>query len=105
MLELGLLGITLKMSRKEKMAKNQFHTSYQKGIIKRFYENKSDIGCQKLSETISDLYLETNSGKKLKLWGQARTALINMGVDQKEVDLLIKAMDLTKLAKYLEEKF
>ena len=53
------------------MAKGQFHTQYQKGIIKRYYENKDDLSTQKLGEIVSELYLETNPAKRTRLWASA----------------------------------
>ncbi len=91
------------------MAKNQFHTGHQKGIIKRYYENKEDINTNKISEIVSDLYLATKPMEQLKLWKQAGTALHNI-LDAKDggkekVELVIKSRDLKKLAELASEVF
>ncbi len=87
------------------MAKGQFHTAHQKGIIKRYYENKSDINTQKLSEIVSDLYLEENAAKQKRLWASAETALINLGANKAQVDQIVAERNLPALAKLVEKIF
>lgn len=87
------------------MAKGQFHTPYQKGIIKRYYEHKDDLCSQKLGEIVSDLYLETKPARVKQLWESAETALLKMGANKLRVAKIIVARDLTGLAKLAEELF
>lgn len=87
------------------MAKGQFHTGYQKGIIKRYYENKDDINTQKLSEIVSDLYLETSEARQKRLWASAETALINLGANKTQVDKIVAEKNLAALAKMAEKLF
>jgi hypothetical protein len=87
------------------MAKNQFHSNYQKGIIKRYYENKDTISTQKLGEIVSELYLETNPAKVNRLWSSAETALLNLGANKVRVERIVAARDLQGLAKLTEELF
>ena len=87
------------------MAKGQFHTPYQKGIIKRYYEHKEDLSSQKLGEIVSDLYLETNAAKAKRLWESAETALLNLGANKLRVAKIIVDKDLKELAKLAEELF
>ena len=87
------------------MAKGQFHTAYQKGIIQRYYENKSDINSQKLGEIVSDLYLETNPAKQKRLWSSAETALINLGANKAQVEKIVADKNLAALAKMAENLF
>ncbi|HLX63579.1 MAG TPA: hypothetical protein VKX17_20080 [Planctomycetota bacterium] len=87
------------------MAKGQFHTGYQKGIIKRYYEHKDDINTQKLSEIVSDLYLETNPAKQKRLWSSAETALINLGANKAQVEKICAEKNLAALAKMAEKLF
>ncbi len=87
------------------MAKGQFHTAHQKGIIKRYYENKSDINSQKLGEIVSDLYLETNAAKQKRLWASAETALLNLGANKAQVDQIVAERNLPALAKLVEKIF
>lgn len=87
------------------MAKNEFHSPHQKGIIKRYYENIDDLSSQKLGELVSDLYLETVPLKKHLLWERARSALLHMKVDEKRVEKIIASRDVLVLAKVVEELF
>ncbi|MGD0093124.1 MAG: hypothetical protein ABSE73_24695 [Planctomycetota bacterium] len=87
------------------MAKGQFHTPYQKGIIKRYYENQSDLSSQKLGEIVSDLYLETNAAKTKRLWESAETALLNLGANKLRVAKIIADKNLKELAQLVEELF
>jgi len=87
------------------VAKGQFHTPYQKGIIKRYYENQSDLSSQKLGEIVSDLYLETNAAKTKRLWESAETALLNLGANKLRVAKIIADKNLKELAQLVEELF
>lgn len=87
------------------MAKGQFHTAYQKGIIKRYYENKSDLSTQKLGEIVSELYLETNAAKIKRLWESAQAAALALGANKARVDKIAAERNVQALAKLLEELF
>lgn len=87
------------------MAQGQFHSPYQKGIIKRYYENKDDLCTQKLGEIVSDLYLETKATRVKQLWESAETAALNMGANKARVAKIVAAKDLPALAKLVEELF
>jgi len=87
------------------MAKGQFHSSYQKGIIKRYYEHKEDISSQKLGEIVSDLYLETDAAKAKRKWESAQTALLNLGANKARVEKIVADKNLQALAKLVEELF
>ena len=87
------------------MAKGQFHTAHQKGIIKRYYENKEDISAQKLGEVVSDLYLETKPARIKTLWASAENALLKLGANQSRVQKIVAEQNLQALAKLVEELF
>jgi hypothetical protein len=87
------------------MAKGQFLSGHQQGIVKRYYENKSDISTQKLGEIVSDLYLESNPAKVKRLWASAETALINLGANRAQVEQVVKERNLGALAKLAEKLF
>jgi mevalonate kinase len=80
-------------------------TPYQKGVIKRYYENKEDISTQKLGEIVSEIYLAKNPKNIKTLWASAEAALKNLGVKQAEIDKIVKAKDVIALAKKAEELF
>ena len=87
------------------MAKGQFLSSHQQGIVKRYYENKSDISTQKLGEIVSDLYLESKPAKVTRLWASAETALLNLGANKAQVEQVVKDRNLGALAKLAEKLF
>ncbi len=87
------------------MAKGQNFTPYQKGIVKRYYENKEDLSSQKLGEIVSDLYLETNAAKIKRLWASAESALLSLGANKARVDKIVAEKNLPALAKLVEELF
>lgn len=73
------------------------YTPHQKKIIKRFYDHADDIGYQRLSELVSEIYLA--EGKKLdNLWKQVEKALAKVKVDQKMVEHLLTKRDPKLLA-------
>lgn len=87
------------------MAKGRHYSNYQKGIIKRYYENKDDLMNQKLGEIVSELYLCENEKKKTRLWKSAHTALLNAGVHPVHAERICEGRDLKELAKVVGELF
>jgi hypothetical protein len=81
------------------------YSAHQKGIIKRYYENKEDISTQKLGEIISEIYLATSPKNIKTLWASAEAALLNLGVKKAEVEAIVKGRDVIALAKKAEELF
>ncbi|MFH2002198.1 MAG: hypothetical protein ABIK28_21170 [Planctomycetota bacterium] len=87
------------------MAKERSYTPHQKGLIKRYYENKDHLMTQKLGEIVSDLYLCTDTKKAGRLWKSAETALINLGVIKELAEDICACRDLAALAKEVEKIF
>lgn len=81
------------------------HTAYQKGVIKRYYENMEDLATQNLGEIVSEIYLSHNQINLKRLWASAESSLLKLGVKQAEVDKIVKARDVIALAKKVEELF
>ncbi|RKY21924.1 MAG: hypothetical protein DRQ55_02550 [Planctomycetota bacterium] len=75
------------------------HSPYQKGIIKRFYENRDTLALQKLGEVVSNLYLATGEAKITRLWKSAHSQMIAAGVHEHEAGEVLKERDLGALAK------
>ncbi|MFO0984159.1 MAG: hypothetical protein U1E76_20965 [Planctomycetota bacterium] len=75
------------------------HTPYQKGIIKRFYEHRDTLAVQKLSEIVSDLYLETSPAKVSRAWSNAFAQLRAAGVPEATATKITLARDLDGLAR------
>lgn len=84
------------------MAKGQHLSSHQRGIVKRYYENRDSIMAQKLGEIVSELYL-AEARKADGLWKRARTALETCKVEPKRIEAVVGAKDLKGLAKLVGE--
>ena len=87
------------------MAKGQYLSPYQKGIVKRYYQHKDAALTQKLGEVVSELYLESDPKKKERLWKSAHTALLNAGAAPSRVEKLVAEKNLAALAKLVGELF
>jgi hypothetical protein len=87
------------------MAKRHDLTPHQKGIVRRYYENRDTLMTQKLSEIVSDLYLCTSEKQATKLWKGARTALHNVHPGKARIDRICDARDLEALAALVGEIF
>ncbi len=87
------------------MAKGRHFTPYQKGVVKRYYENRETIATQRLGEIISDLYLCQSPKKAEQLWKGAQTALLNAGGNIVEVEKICSDRSLEHLAKLAGELF
>jgi hypothetical protein len=87
------------------VAKGQFHTQYQKGIIKRYYENLGDLSAQKLGELVSDMYLEKNAKRLDQMWHSAENSLLKLGANKVRVAKVVSERDLQALATLVEELF
>ena len=87
------------------MAKERSYSRYQKGVIKRYYENKDHLMTQKLGEVVSELYLCTEEKKADRLWKSAHKALLSAGVHKVQAERLVEARDLEGLAKLVGELF
>ncbi len=87
------------------MPKDRNYTSYQKGIIRRYYDHKDDLMSQKLGEIVSELYICTEEKKAARLWKSARAALLNAGANEARVDCIVDARDLEALARIVGEIF
>lgn len=80
------------------------YSKHQKGIIKRYYEHRDTLALQKLAETVSNLYVETNEGKVKRAWSSIRAQMIAAGVPEKEVDAIVDDRDLGAVARIVQDK-
>ena len=83
------------------MGMNDFSANQQK-IIKRYYQNIDAISLQKLSETVTELYL-ADGKKRERLWKNAAAAMAKMGVTPARIDGLVKADKPELLAELVQE--
>lgn len=87
------------------MAKGQWLTPHQKGIVRRYYEHKDALTVQKLGEIVSELYVCKDETRAGRLWRSARTALLNAGVHKTRVEDVVAARNLERLARLVQELF
>jgi hypothetical protein len=81
------------------------YSPHQKGIIKRYYDNKETIMHNKLTELISDIYLCEDSKKAERKWKSVEKALLNMGVDKKLVQNLMADRCVEALAEVVSDLY
>ena len=86
------------------MAKRDY-TSHQKGIIKRYYDNRETLSTQKLGELVSELWLAEPGKKADKLWERAEKALRNAGANEARLTRVCAAKDLEALAELVGDLF
>jgi hypothetical protein len=84
------------------MAKGQHLTSYQRGIVKRYYEHLDTLTLQRLQETVSDLYLAEGKAAD-KLWAKAGEALARAKVEPARIERSVGKKDLQELARLVGE--
>jgi hypothetical protein len=84
------------------MSPPENYSKHQQKIIKNYYDNRSAISLQRLSELVTDLYLAEGKARQTK-WKQAVGALEKMGIPQKQIDHLRKQDNPALLAKLVEE--
>jgi hypothetical protein len=85
------------------MAKHEWLTPHQKGIVRRYYEHKDALAYQKLTETVSELYVCTDARAAQRLWRQALTAMVNAGVHRRRAEGIAASRDLERLARVVAE--
>ncbi len=85
------------------MARGQHHSAHQRGIIKRYYENKDTIMYHKLGELVSELYLCENPKKAERIWKRVERALLNMAVEKTLVQHLMEDRSVEALAEVVSE--
>jgi len=85
------------------MAKGQHFSSYQEGVIKRYYEHQDTLMIHKLGEIVSDLYVCTNSKQRDKLWLSARKALVSLKANPARMSKIMHSRDPEELAKLVSE--
>lgn len=80
------------------MAKGQYLSSHQKGIVRRYYANLDTLALQKLAEAVGELYLCDDPKKSAKLWASVEKALPKVVDDPADVAKLIAGKSIKDLA-------
>ena len=84
------------------MAKNE-HSTYQKEVISRYYENLDTIMLGKLGELVTDLYLADTPAKKERLWQRAHKAMEKLKVSPSIINHIMQKRNVEILAKNLQD--
>jgi hypothetical protein len=85
------------------MAKGDPLSSHQQKIVDRYYEHLDTAAIQRLSELVSDLYLEQGTGKEPRLWESVKTALAKTPADPARVQRILSDRNVESLAKLIGE--
>jgi hypothetical protein len=83
------------------MAKGEY-SSYQKGVIGRYYENRDNIMLQKLQELVTELYLVDSDKKEDRLWERVEKAMKNLKVNPKIREHIMRKRNVKVLAENLQ---
>ncbi len=85
------------------MAKGQFLSAHQKGIVRRYYANMDTIALQKLAEAVSELYLSTDGKKAARLWESVGKALPKVLDDPSAIERIVCKKDVKELAEVVND--
>ncbi|HUT34262.1 MAG TPA: hypothetical protein VNE39_12325 [Planctomycetota bacterium] len=81
------------------------YTPHQRGIIKRYYEHRSDLMLQKLGELVSDIMVTDDEKKRKRLWAKAEAALKNLKVPSWRIAKILESQDANLLAEVVKDFF
>lgn len=81
------------------MAKGEYLSRRQKGIVKRYYEHMDTIQLQRLGEIVSDLYLTESTKKADQLWKRAEAALTKACSKKESFQQIVATRDIEGLAR------
>ncbi|MCC6322396.1 MAG: hypothetical protein IT438_13285 [Phycisphaerales bacterium] len=85
------------------MAKGQHLSTYQRGIVKRYYQNIDTLSLHRLSEAVSELYLCEDDRKAVRLWANVESALKKVKADPKRVAVVMTHKNVRDLAALVNE--
>jgi hypothetical protein len=80
------------------MAGGREYSKHQKGIIRRYYDNRETIASGRLSELVSELYLATSAAQRDRLWKRVAQALQTARAEPKRVERVLEGRDIKQLA-------
>lgn len=78
------------------------YSSYQKKVIQRYYDNRDQLDHQKLSELVTNIYLETGK-KREKFWQTAEDVMHRMKVPESRIKHVMDSRDPAILAAVVED--
>jgi RNA polymerase-interacting CarD/CdnL/TRCF family regulator len=78
------------------------HTNYQKGVIRRYYDNREQIDEGRLSELVTNLYLASEK-KQEKMWQTAEDLMQRLEVPESRIAHVVKTGDPAILAEVVKD--
>lgn len=84
------------------MSKKEYST-YQQGVINRYYENMDAIMLQKLQELVTELYLAKDTPREDKLWERAEKAMVNLKVPRSIMEHIMRKRSVEVLARNVQD--
>jgi len=84
------------------MGKKEY-SSYQRNVIKRYYDNLDTIALQRLQELVTELYLARNTPKEYKLWQRVEKALRHLKVKTPIIEHIMTKRSAKVLADNLQD--
>jgi len=79
------------------------YTSYQKGLITRYYDHRDGILLNRLQEIVTDLFLADSDGKRKRLWSRADKAMEMLKVPQALREHIVRQADAEALARNVRD--
>lgn len=79
------------------------HTSYQKKVIERYYDQRDEIALAKLGEIVSELYLAETDARRNQLWKRAEKAISALKVPARLAAHILTTRDAEVLARNLRD--
>jgi len=79
------------------------YSPHQRKIIERYYDQRDVIMLNKLSEIVTELYLETSEKKLASLWGRAKKAMVNLKVPPGIIEHLCEKRNAAVLARHVRD--
>jgi len=84
------------------MVKKEY-SSYQQGVIGRYYDKMDTIMLGKLQELVTELYLAKDTPKEDRLWDRAQKAMIKLKVPASIMAHIMEKRRAEVLAKNVED--
>ena len=84
------------------MAKREY-TDYQKNAISNYYKNIDTIMLGKLSDMVSELFIEESETKRKRLWQRVEKAMVQLNIPEKIIKHIMEKKDINILAKNIQE--
>jgi hypothetical protein len=79
------------------------HSDYQKGVIRRYYDNRQVIALARLGELVSELYLAESDRGRERLWERVESAMARLGVPESIAAHILARRDVEVLAANLAD--